>query len=483
MESASQLLYPRYRSLSDAFLYPDGAAVPVTPTQVNTGSGIKTQQHTLPVQVLQAPVHVQAASPPMLQPLQQPILQAVQANENVKKPKKKKRKVKEDPVVKSSGPSNAEEAQLMRNVLGFTATPPATTATPLTNPAHPSSASLAVAQPQAQPQQVMQQAPQVQQPQQAQVQQQQPQQQQQAQVQQPQLAVQQPPQQQLQQQLQQLPQQQLQQQLQQQPQQQPQQPPIQPQQQATFRFGFAGDSPAAAAPTGTPAATQTAAPAAVPAAAQAGVEEALPAPPAGPAPSEYVARRVFVGGMPFSYEVDAIREYWSFCGEIEDLDVMRFPDTGRFKGIAFITYATEEGYLEALKCDGTDLDGQQLRVQKCMSAGAHVPKKKQMAAAPDAVASPAQQQQSPAPKVAGYHVAYVGNLAFEATDAEIQQLFPDCNVTKVRLHTDKNTGKSRGFAHVHFLDEPSLDKALQFNGSPLHRRQVKVSYAQPKKGS
>ena len=39
-------------------------------------------------------------------------------------------------------------------------------------------------------------------------------------------------------------------------------------------------------------------------------------------------------------QVDAIREYWGFCGEIEDLDVMRFPDTGRFKGIAFITYAT-----------------------------------------------------------------------------------------------------------------------------------------------
>jgi len=203
-----------------------------------------------------------------------------------RKPKKKKRKVKEDPIVKVSGPSNAEEAQLMRNVLGFTATPPAINATPLTDPAHPSSASLAAAQPQAQPQQVMQQPAQVQQPQQAQVQQQQ----QQAQVQQPQLAVQQQPQQQLQQQLQQ------------QPQQQPQQPPIQPQQQATFRFGFAGDSPAAAAPTGTPAVTQTGAPTA---AAQAGVEEALPAPPAGPAPSEYVARRVFVGGMPFSYEVRA----------------------------------------------------------------------------------------------------------------------------------------------------------------------------------
>ena len=39
-------------------------------------------------------------------------------------------------------------------------------------------------------------------------------------------------------------------------------------------------------------------------------------------------------------QIDAIREYWGYCGEIEDLDVMRFPDTGRFKGIAFITYAT-----------------------------------------------------------------------------------------------------------------------------------------------
>lgn len=47
-------------------------------------------------------------------------------------------------------------------------------------------------------------------------------------------------------------------------------------------------------------------------------------------------------------QVDGIREYWSFCGEIEDLDVMRFPDTGRFKGIAFITYATVSSHTSAL---------------------------------------------------------------------------------------------------------------------------------------
>ena len=33
-------------------------------------------------------------------------------------------------------------------------------------------------------------------------------------------------------------------------------------------------------------------------------------------------------------------DYWGYCGEIESLDLMRFPDTGRFKGICFITFKT-----------------------------------------------------------------------------------------------------------------------------------------------
>lgn len=42
-----------------------------------------------------------------------------------------------------------------------------------------------------------------------------------------------------------------------------------------------------------------------------------------------------------------MREYWSYCGEIEEVDLMRFPDTGRFKGIAFVTFA-EVGQIQAL---------------------------------------------------------------------------------------------------------------------------------------
>ena len=38
-----------------------------------------------------------------------------------------------------------------------------------------------------------------------------------------------------------------------------------------------------------------------------------------------------------------VHEYWSYCGEIESLDCMTFPDTGRFRGIAFITFTTQVG--------------------------------------------------------------------------------------------------------------------------------------------
>ena len=37
---------------------------------------------------------------------------------------------------------------------------------------------------------------------------------------------------------------------------------------------------------------------------------------------------------------ETVRDYWSYCGEIADLNLMRFPDSGRFRGIAFITFAT-----------------------------------------------------------------------------------------------------------------------------------------------
>lgn len=192
---------------------------------------------------------------------------------------------------------------------------------------------------------------------------------------------------------------------------------------------------------------------------------------------EDVPRRVYVGGMPFSYTEEDVRAYWEYCGEIESMDMMTFPDTGRFKGIVFITFKTEEAFQEALKCDGTEVDGQTLKVKTCKASA------KRDKGGRERPGRNVETGANHAPKTVGYNVAYIGNISFEASEDDLKAALEGCAVTLVRLHTDKDTGRFKGFAHVHFGDEASLDRAVGLNGVDVRGRKLRVGYAQPKKAA
>jgi RNA recognition motif-containing protein len=66
--------------------------------------------------------------------------------------------------------------------------------------------------------------------------------------------------------------------------------------------------------------------------------------------------------MPHEYDEAMIREYWSYCGEIENMELLYFPDTGNFNGVMFITFTTEDSYQAALACNGEEVEGRFLRV-------------------------------------------------------------------------------------------------------------------------
>lgn len=211
----------------------------------------------------------------------------------------------------------------------------------------------------------------------------------------------------------------------------------------------------------------------------------------------FVPRRVYVGGMPYSSSESDIREYWGYCGEIEELDMLTFPDSGKFRGIVFITFKEEKGCNAALECDGVECEGQTLKVKRCeYKAGGKKPSS--AASVPPSTpaalgASPAAAAAAPArglsggaaaaPKTPGYHVAYVGNLDFDATQKDLKAVLEagGVAVTKVRLHTDKDTGRAKGYAHVHFASEEALDRAVAMNGTKLHGRPLRIGYGQPKK--
>ena len=52
---------------------------------------------------------------------------------------------------------------------------------------------------------------------------------------------------------------------------------------------------------------------------------------------------VYCGGLPFKISEDEIWGLFEECGEIEEVKMLTFPDSGRFRGIAFITFKSEKG--------------------------------------------------------------------------------------------------------------------------------------------
>ena len=77
---------------------------------------------------------------------------------------------------------------------------------------------------------------------------------------------------------------------------------------------------------------------------------------------------------------------------------------------------------------------------------------------------------------------FVGNLDFSATEASIRALFERYgNVVRVNLVTDRDTGRSRGFAFVEMTDAAQADRAItELNGVDLEGRALNVNEARPK---
>src|SRR5215470_14949639 len=77
---------------------------------------------------------------------------------------------------------------------------------------------------------------------------------------------------------------------------------------------------------------------------------------------------------------------------------------------------------------------------------------------------------------------YVGNLPFNTTENELQELFSQAGaVQEVMLMQDKFTGKSRGFAFVTMSSDQEAQSAVsKFNGHSIEGRPLTVNEARPR---
>ncbi|KAK6128456.1 hypothetical protein DH2020_037798 [Rehmannia glutinosa] len=178
-----------------------------------------------------------------------------------------------------------------------------------------------------------------------------------------------------------------------------------------------------------------------------------------------VSDKVYVGGIPYYSTEDDIRSYFEGCGTITYIDCMTFADTGKFRGIALITFKTEAAAKRALALDGSDMGGLFLKIQPYKSD------------------RPNKSSNFSPSVLEGYNRIYIGNLSWDVTEDDLRKLFADCTISSIRFGEDKETGEFKGYAHVDFGDSLSLNMALKLDQKIVCGRPVRISCAVPKTGT
>ena len=78
-----------------------------------------------------------------------------------------------------------------------------------------------------------------------------------------------------------------------------------------------------------------------------------------------MSNKIFVGGLSWNTDSDALRETCESYGEVQDARVITDRDTGRSRGFGFVTFSSGEEATKAIEAlNGSTLDGRTLRVNE-----------------------------------------------------------------------------------------------------------------------
>jgi len=144
----------------------------------------------------------------------------------------------------------------------------------------------------------------------------------------------------------------------------------------------------------------------------------------------------YVGNLLFDVTEEDLRREFEPFGNIKEIRLTR-DARGLSKGYAYLEFDTTEEATAALEAKNqTIFEGRRLVVNYINR-------------------TPRPRETNPPSKS-----LFIGNLAFEMSDADLNSLFRDIrNVLDVRVAIDRRTGQPRGFAHADFVDVESAMKA------------------------
>ena len=179
---------------------------------------------------------------------------------------------------------------------------------------------------------------------------------------------------------------------------------------------------------------------------------------------------IFINGIPYETTEEELKELFSPFGEIEQIKLPKYQDSGRNIGYCHIYYTTVESANKALELDNYTLGKRYLKVSLANKSSNELNKTQKI---------------NPNDVPVNCLTAFIRNLPYESTEKEIGDKFRSCGKIKgIRMVYNSKNKKFKGFCYIDFKEHNGLLKALELNGKDFQGRKLQVDYEQnkPKKG-
>ena len=179
---------------------------------------------------------------------------------------------------------------------------------------------------------------------------------------------------------------------------------------------------------------------------------------------------IFINGIPYETTEDELKKLFSPYGDIEQIKLPKYQDSGRNIGYCHIYYSSNESANKALELDNYTIGKRYLKVSLANKSSDELKKSDKI---------------NPNDVPVNCITAFIRNLPYESTEKEIGDKFRSCGKIKgIRMVYNSKNKKFKGFCYIDFKEHRSLIKALELNGKDFQGRKLQVDYEQkkPKKG-
>jgi len=194
---------------------------------------------------------------------------------------------------------------------------------------------------------------------------------------------------------------------------------------------------------------------------------------AEPAPVQE-GSKLYVGNLPWTCDSAQLAEICQDVGTVEEVEVIYDRESGRSRGFAFVTMASNEDAQAVINSlDGSDMGGRTLRVNYPQSnrdrprfERGERPERR----------SPLGGSRRPSDDP---NKLFVGNLTWGCDEGALHQLFSDFGkVVDAKVVYDRESGKSRGFGFVTLENANEVSTAIEnLDGADFEGRQLRVNLA------